>query len=172
MGLVFILSISDLSAVKERFVEIPTVIMNASQLIDYPEYYTKEDRKFFSGRVYMWSHYIAEALGGSSLQFFVGQSMDSWKNIFLKYAHNTFISFFYELGIIGVGLLLAIFISIYKEIKRIKPKINKLYSLGFFSSFVFLNLGTMPIWQMEGIIFFSILISITYHASRDSNAIK
>jgi cell division protein FtsW (lipid II flippase) len=172
LGLVFLVSVMDLSAILDRFAEIPAAIMNISVLVDYPEYYTKEDRQFFSGRAFMWSNYIAEALDGSSIQYLFGQGMDSWKKVFLKYAHNTFVSFFYELGVIGVLLLIALFSSIYLNILKIKIKQHKLYVTGFFLSFTFLNLGTMPIWQMEGIMFFAIIIALIEPLKKESYAVK
>lgn len=170
-GFLFIASMLDFSTIRERFIEIPEVIMNASALIDYPEYYTRDEQRLFSGRVYMWSLYIAEALDGSSLQFFIGQGMDSWNKVFLKYAHNTFVSFFYELGIVGVILLIGFFSGIAKKILLINNHSAKYFLFGFFISFVIINLGTMPMWQMEGIMFASILISLTHHLSRDTHAI-
>ena len=168
---VFIASMLDFSTIKERFIDIPEVIMNASALIDYPEYYTRAEQKLFSGRVYVWSLYIAEALDGSSLQFFIGQGMDSWNKVFLRYAHNTFVSFFYELGVVGVILLIGFFSGIAKKILLINNHSDKYYLFGFFISFVIINLGTMPMWQMEGIMFTSILISLAHHLSRDTHAI-
>jgi len=164
---VVFMSIYDLSNIIERFMDIPKVIINISELFNYPEYYTREEKKLFSGRIYIWSNYVSEAIGGTEIQFFIGQGMDSWKSVFLKYAHNTFISFFYELGIFGVSVLFLCFISIYKKIFNIKEKILRTCILGYFISFVFLNLGTMPMWQMEGIMLFAILIALIFHLKRD-----
>ncbi|ROV57656.1 hypothetical protein EGH82_22035 [Vibrio ponticus] len=150
----------DSSAVMERFQEIPQAINDSAGLTVFPELYDSDERKYFSGRIYFWSSYIHEALNGTTLQILFGHGMDSWKGFFEKYAHNTFVSFFYELGIVGVILLIVFFIMIIMRALYGFDWLAKVFLLGSVVAFVILNLATMPLWQIEGVIFLSIIIAL------------
>ena len=86
-----------------------------------------------------------------------------------KYADNSFVSYFYELGFLGVFVFSVILFRVYKRIFIMRNMSIKLTYLGFFSSFILLNLGTMPLWQMEGIMLFSILMSSIYSIENVNN---
>lgn len=151
----------------ERFQEIPDAISQYSNFINLPEYYSSEERKFFSGRIYIWSAYISDALDGTGIQLFFGQGMDAWKDHFRMYAHNTFVSFFYELGIIGLGIFSILIVNLYRKILQIRESGIYLPLCGVYTAFLVLNLGTMPLWQLEGIILFSLIIAISeYYVHR------
>ena len=147
----------------ERFQEIPDAISQFPRFLNFQEYYSQEDRQFFSGRIYIWSGYIAAALDGSEIQLLFGQGMDSWTEYFDLYAHNSFVSYFYELGIVGLGIFTILIINVYRKILKIRNSGISLSLCGVYSAFIVLNLGTMPLWQLEGIILFSLIIAITEH---------
>lgn len=163
-------SFVDLTSTIERFEEIPQAVSRISTFISLPEYYSMEDKKFFSGRIYLWSQYISEAMEGSVVRQWFGLGMDSWKSVFRLYAHNTIVSFYYELGLIGVFLISALFINYIMYITRISDKGVKWLMLGIYLSFLVLNFGTMPLWQIEGIIIYALVIAtITYYSEVKSN---
>ena len=148
------------SSIVERFQEIPQALANLSNFAVLPEFFDGDERRFFSGRIFFWSSYIHEALNGSIYQIWFGHGMDSWKGFFEKYAHNTFVSFFYEIGFVGVFLLLAFFVTL--AIKAFKGEhwLAKVLLVGAIAAFIILNIATMPLWQIEGVIFLSILIAL------------
>lgn len=157
----------------ERFQEIPDAISQYSRFLNLPEYYSKEEKQFFSGRIYTWSAYISDALGGTDIQLFFGQGMDAWKERFRSYAHNSFVSFFYELGIIGLGIFSILIITVYRRILQIRKSNISLSLCGVYTAFLVLNLGTMPLWQPEGMILFALIIATTeYYVHREKNEIK
>ena len=154
----------------ERFQEIPDAISQYSRFLNLPEYYSSEERRFFSGRIYIWSAYISAALDGTDIQLFFGQGMDAWKEHFRSYAHNTFVSFFYELGIIGLGIFCFLIFNVYRRILQIRKSDISLLLCGVYTAFLVLNLGTCPLWQLEGIILFSLIIATTeYYVIRTNS---
>jgi len=159
--LVLLATLLDFSSVAERFMEIPEALSKSSVFFSLPEYYSIEDKKFFSGRIYLWSQYISQAMEGDIIQQWFGYGMDSWKKYFDLYAHNTIVSFYYELGILGCTLILSFFIWQFIQILRIKVDVIKWTLLGIYASFILLNMGTMPLWQIEGIIILSLIIALT-----------
>lgn len=161
VSLLFVVLISfDLSMVADRFNEIPEVLSMSSNFKVFPEYFSVDERRYFSGRIYFWSLYVSEALEGTTLQVLFGHGMDSWKVFFEKYAHNTFVSFFYELGFFGVITLIVFFIALF--VTSLKGRDENLSYLlcGLLFAFFILNIATMPLWQIEGIIFLSVLVSM------------
>lgn len=157
----------------ERFQEIPDAMSQFSSFLNFPEYYSQEERRFLSGRIYTWSSYISAALDGTDIQLLFGQGMDSWKDHFHLYAHNTFVSYFYELGITGLGIFSILIINVYRRILQIRKSDISLSLCGVYTAFLVLNLGTMPLWQLEGIILFSLIIAITeYYINKERKEIK
>lgn len=157
----------------ERLQELPEAVSQYSRFLKFPEYYSSEERQFFSGRIYLWSAYISDALDGTYIQIFFGQGMDAWKKTYDVYAHNTFVSFFYELGVFGVGMFSLIIVNIYRRISQIRKSHISILLCGVYTAFLVVNLGTMPLWQLEGIILFSLIIATTeYYAHREKKSLK
>jgi hypothetical protein len=165
-----LLTTVDFSAVVDRFAEIGTVLDSASQLIKAPIYYTEWEQDYFSARIYIWSQYIDAYMHGDIAQHLIGFGADSWARHFDKYAHNTFISILYELGMLGCFAIVLVFV---------RPMLLCLggplttYSaqlLLCFAGFVVMNLGTMPLWQIEGMILFAVLSSLAWELKLASSA--
>ena len=87
----------------DRFADLGVALDRGVSLIQPPEYFTREEHRLFSGRAYIWSQYIDAYLRGDLFQILFGFGPDSWVGRFPVYAHNTFISELYELGIAGVA---------------------------------------------------------------------
>lgn len=142
-----------------RFRDIGLVINKVQYLSDYPEYYSFEEKRYFSGRVYAWNRYLYEYADHGLLENVIGLGMNSWKDYFNKYAHNTFVSAIFEIGIIGLLLLLLFF---FKELLTTLTYISKpdqYLVFGALISFILLNIGTMPLWQIEGILLLVIILT-------------
>lgn len=160
-GLLAVQSI-DFNALLQRFSDIGQVIDNATQLIKPPAYFTDWEKDYFSSRVYFWSEYVHAYLQGDAIQLLIGAGADTWEKQFPKYAHNTFVSTLYELGLAGV-LLLGF--SFWRGLRlscngRLTPYsfLLGMCFLGFFTA----NLGTMPLWQIEGMILFAVLNALAW----------
>jgi len=78
---------------RERFADLGTTLDKGASLIKPPEHFTTEDKRLFSGRLYLWSQYIDAYFGGDIINILVGFGPDSWMDRFSTYAHNTFISY-------------------------------------------------------------------------------
>lgn len=157
-----LLAMLDLSAFINRFAEIGTVVEKFSSLIKPPQYYTDLEQNYFSARLYIWSQYIDGYLQGNPVQYLIGMGADTWNTRFLKYAHNTFVGGLYELGIFGVGLLGYFFII---TLARTLSGPLTTYSIVLFLAqvgFLVMNLGTMPLWQIEGMILFAIVTALVW----------
>lgn len=159
----------DLGDTRERFADLPNAARNVSSLITYPENYTRDDRRLFSGRLYIWSNYISEANEGEPWQIWFGRGMGAWKPYFEKYAHSTFVSFYFELGLIGLTLFIFILATLFLRLRRLSVNRLQSSSIAFLCGFVVLNMGTMPMWSIEGIYAIAFLFAVSYVYQRRSN---
>jgi hypothetical protein len=144
----------------ERFADLPYVFNNAIQLLSNPDLFYYEETKLISGRLYIWSNYLSEVNHQNGFYNLFGLGMDSWSRYFDKYAHNTFVSFYFELGWLGLFGLILFFVALLPFNFSANNEIAKLYILSAIGSFFILNLGTMPMWQMEGIYLAAFIIAI------------
>jgi len=146
---------------RERFADVGMLASNLDLIFKAPTYFTEAEKDIMSSRVYLWSQYIDALTNSDLLRQLVGYGPEAWNGVFKHYAHNTFVSYFYEYGYIG--LLSFLFLCSYSLIitagvqdKRLS-KILPLSLIGFLT----MNLATMPLWNIEGLIFFAILIGVS-----------
>jgi len=164
-----VLTFINVDSVLERFYEIPAAITTFSEISGEPDLFYKDEKKYLSGRLYIWSEYINEANGSSWVKRCIGHGMDSWKEVFPKYAHNTFVSFYYELGWLGLALLLWMFLKLFHYLFQIKVENQKPLLLGAGLTFLTLNLSTMPLWQIEGVFLLAMILSASLYWRKPNN---
>jgi hypothetical protein len=167
IGLV-ILGVSTLGAItaawvlREKFVDIATVLSDPSQLIKPPELYTPDEKRLLSGRPWIWAGYIDAYLNGGNRNLVLGFGPNAWVGKFPVYAHNTLVSTLYEYGIVGVVAMIVLWSWMFIAALRVKhgPK-GKL--LAAHASFLLLNMATMPHWTIEGNLLYGIICGYTFY---------
>jgi hypothetical protein len=156
----------------DRFGDIGTTLDKGASLIKPADHFTTEDKRLFSGRIYLWSQYIEAFLEGDIVNMLVGFGPDAWVGQFTTYAHNTFISYLYEFGLFGLAGLLWILSSNFLAALRVRDN-SRLVLVACHIGFIVLNLATMGIWTLEGAILYALLLSQTWNldANRGAGAI-
>jgi hypothetical protein len=147
---------------KDRFADIGTTLDKGASLIKPAAQFTTEDKRLFSGRLYLWSQYIGAYLDGDIVNLLVGFGPDAWVGRFTTYAHNTFISYLYEFGLFGLAGLVWIMSSNFLTALRVRDN-RGLVLIACHIGFVVLNLATMGIWTLEGAILYGLLLSQTWY---------
>lgn len=147
---------------KERFADLGTTLDKGASLIKPAEHFTTEDKRLFSGRLYLWSQYIGAFLDGDIVNVLVGFGPDAWVGRFTTYAHNTFISYLYEFGLFGLAGLVWILSSNFLTALRVTDN-RRLVLIACHIGFIVLNLATMGIWTLEGAILYGLLLSQTWY---------
>ncbi|MFT6085198.1 MAG: hypothetical protein ACJA11_000423 [Glaciecola sp.] len=145
---------------QERFADIGIVLGSIENLIKAPLYYTELEKDLFSERLYIWSQYLSAFFAADTWTHIFGFGPESYIGRFEKYAHNTFVSFLYEFGYLGFFIFIIFNLILLKNAFLLR---NKAISLRIFYSligFLTLNLATMPLWALEGMIIYAILISV------------
>jgi hypothetical protein len=147
---------------RERFADLGTVLDKGASLIKPAEHFTTEDKRLFSGRLYLWSQYIEAFLDGDIVNILVGFGPDAWVGRFTTYAHNTFVSHLYEFGLFGLAGFVWILSSNFLTALRVRD--NKgLVLVACHIGFIVLNLATMAIWTLEGAVLYGLLLSQTWY---------
>lgn len=151
---------------RDRLADIGVVWGSAGTLLQRPAEFTADQMQLLSGRIYLWSRYLDAYADGSLLQLLFGFGPDAWSSTIGVYAHNTLISYLYEFGIVGAVLLVLVWASMLVNALRIPdPSLRGQLVLAHVG-FIILNLATMPLWLIEGVILYGLLCGYTLYLSR------
>jgi hypothetical protein len=153
------------AASPQRFSDLETLSREGTSIIRPPQDFTSDERRMLSSRPYIWSLYIYGYKAATPRQHLVGLGPESWQNIFPVYAHNTLVSFLYELGILGVFAISFLWGTMLWVALKAPPPQRSLLVAGHIS-FIMLNMSTMPHWQIEGNILYGLLCGYTLFAAR------
>lgn len=126
--------------------------------------YTRNDQDKLTGRLYIWRLYLDGFINAEILQKTIGSGPESWTSAFHKYAHNTFISYLYEYGIIGLVAFITYWLHSISMSLQIRDGWMTLKFLSAYIGFTILNFATMPLWQISGVIFFGLLNGFVAYA--------
>lgn len=155
---------------QDRFSDLAD-IRHATEFIKPPEEYTNQERSALSYRPYIWSTYISAYAEGTRVEKVIGFGPDSWEGRMPNYAHNTIISFLYELGLVGMAAILLLWWSFFRLALRADQRSRALLIGGHVSFFV-LNLATMAHWEIEGNILYGLLAGYTIAKARKTRVIR
>lgn len=166
-GFAFVVAASLL--MEDRFRDVGTLLSSGTDLIQPPQLFNRENGQLMSGRIVIWNEYLYAWADGSDLQRLLGFGGNSWEDRFTNYAHNTLVSQLYEYGILGVLSLLYLWSAMFLSVLRIRrgPR-TKL--IAAHSSFILLSLATMPLWMIEGYIFYGLICGYTFFLLRPVRA--
>lgn len=163
VGMLLILAVAVVTAgaIKEqdRFGDLGALTQGTG-LIKPPEDFTVEERRILSGRPAIWSGYILAWRDAPAEQKLIGFGPESWGARFRLYAHNTLVSDLYEIGVIGVAAMLFLWGWMTALAVMVKGDQRIVLAAGHVSFFV-LNMATMPMWMIEGMIFYGLLCGYT-----------
>jgi hypothetical protein len=147
---------------EDRFRDMAVVLNSGFDLIKPPVDFTRGDVLLLSGRLQIWSEYLYAYAAGSDLQKLLGFGANSWVDAFSNYAHNTLVSQLYEYGVLGVIALLylwgAMLLAAIRTTHGPKAKL-----IAGHLSFILLTFATMPLWMIEGYIFYGLLCGYTLY---------
>jgi hypothetical protein len=169
--MVIILSFMAVSiSMRERFADVGTLISNLDLVLKAPIYFSEAEKDIMSSRVYIWSSYIDAFLKAELLNQVFGFGSGAWSDVFTLYAHNTFVSYLYEYGVLGLSLfMLLCFAVVFQTLTVNDSGLRKLLLLSFFG-FLMMNMATMPLWNIEGLIFFSLIGALVFASGPKSRA--
>jgi hypothetical protein len=145
----------------DRFSDVTTSVTEFDRLLQNQDQYSKDEKRILSGRPYIWSGYLHSYFRGDEQVQLFGYGPGAGQREFVIYAHNTFVGALYETGLFGFLGTLGIFLG-YMAIayRSYRSKYFHCFALGYIS-FLILNMGTMPLWSIEGLIFFGLVVGFS-----------
>jgi hypothetical protein len=155
----------------ERFRDLMIFFDDPSRFIKPPAEFSFDDRRLLSGRAYIWSGYLFMWMDGSLLIHLLGFGPDSWPDYFKVYPHNTIVAYLFELGLVGVFLLLSFWLAMLRLAFK-TPGWLGLTLVFAHLAFIFMNLATMAMWQIEGVIFYAILCGFSLFSAVEAGALQ
>jgi hypothetical protein len=145
----------------ERMGDVGVIAQEGGAMLKPPEEFTAAERKLLSGRIYLWNLYIQDYAAGDDKTLLLGYGADAWVEKFGLYAHNTLISYLYEFGIIGTVLLVMTWIAMIVRSCRTRDWTLRGQLVCTHLGFILLNMATMPVWMLEGLIFYGVVCGFT-----------
>ena len=163
-----LISILFLNDIASRFSDIGDLFTTLGfKLILDPEMFTVEEKRLLSSRLYIWNLYYFEYKTFPLINLIFGAGPGAWKQYFDLYAHNSFVAYLFDTGILGVISLVLFYLKIY--ISLFFRKFCNKHMLGAFLCFIVLNLATMPLWNIEGLIFLAFIVGISIYNLENEN---
>jgi hypothetical protein len=146
----------------QRMADIGTILSSGGILIKPPSEFASDDRGLLSGRLLIWSDYIYTTIRSDMSHLMFGFGPDSWQKTFSLYAHNVYVSYVYEIGVIG--LLIYCYLLLHFAWLAFRARRDKRWQLvGAHCSYAILGLGTMPTFTIEGVILYAVICGYTVY---------
>jgi hypothetical protein len=180
--LVFLILITVGHRIQERLMPISEFMSNPSKFIHFSgDQSLKKTGKLkrtegstLYGRIDLWNASMYAYTKAPLEEKIIGLGVGKIEEIVSKYmrgssyAHNEFITFLVETGVIGlIGLLLWIIIFSGKLLKRLKAGNWSSYiSVPVFFSFLIIAMGTMPFRKINAVIFLGLYIGIALYTEK------
>ncbi|MDQ8755445.1 hypothetical protein RCO27_04310 [Sphingosinicella sp. LHD-64] len=155
----------------ERFGDLAIFLTDPGAYIKPQEQFTLEERRLLSGRAYIWSGYIYAWSDSTQWQHLFGFGPDSWSDWFRVYPHNTVIAFLFELGLAGLAVLLWWWAAMFRLASRARRPVRTDLVVAQ-CSFILLNLATMALWQIEGLILFALICGYALFSAVHEGAVR
>lgn len=152
----------------DRFDQLGELVANPDILTKAPGEFRRSDVEIMSGRLFLWAEYIDDWRHGSDIQHVVGYGANAWEGKYRYYAHNTLVSTLYELGLLGVAAMLTLWIGMFAQAFMAAPS-DRLTLVMAHLGFFLLNMATMPIWMIEGLLFYGLLCGFTVYSRLQRN---
>lgn len=148
----------------ERFSDIFIAISTLDSYMLNPIYFDRSAIQIMSGRLYFWSQFYYEYVNSDLVQRIIGSGLGAWESWAEKYAHNQFVSYLYELGLLGVAALFYIMITPVRYVLSCREIdfYSKVMCFSFILSFFILSNSTMPLWSVEGLFLLALIYGVTY----------
>lgn len=154
---------------EQRFADLGVAYERGGDLIKRPDLFSIEDRHVMSGRSLIWSTYVYSWVDGSAVQHAIGYGPEAWQGLFRVYAHNTLVSALYETGVAGVAGYLLLWAWFLVLAFRSPPDL-RWRMVAAHLSFFLTNMATMPMWLIEGMIYYGVLCGATVACAQQARA--
>lgn len=128
-----------------------------------PAEFSPDERTVMTGRVYIWSLYLNGWREASGVQRMIGLGPGSSPDDYPRSAHNSFISALYETGVVGLLAFVAMLAAFSAQLRRV-ARPDRLFLVAGHISFFILHFGTLPIWNVEGILTYGLIMGATLHS--------
>jgi len=150
----------------DRFSDLGTALSYGTDIIQRPGTVTEEYRRLLSGRPAIWSEYVYGWVDADLIRKAVGFGPESWTQYFGFYAHNTLASALFEEGVLGFGATVILWIINLLIATRTASRSDRLRLVAAQFSFFILNMATMPMWMIEGMIFYALMVGLSVYYAK------
>jgi O-antigen ligase len=156
----------------DRFRTLLDFTQHSGLLFADPASFTFEQRDILNHRVYVWAKFITAFLQADVYAWIVGSGSQSYLKFSHVFAHNTFISFLFEYGVLGLAALLYMVIYNLRIAMDVGDNRLSLMLLAGMVGFLLVNMADMALWGIEGIMAYGVLCGRAWAAHDDHAAAR
>jgi hypothetical protein len=146
----------------QRFGDMALAVSGDVNFFKPPYEYSEDESRILSGRPLIWSVFIYGWMEGEGMQQLFGFGPEAWQRLWRTYAHNTLVNTLFEYGVLGVLAVLFCWSSMLAAALRVRHP-NKTQLVAAHVSFLVLNMGTMPMWMIEGSALYGVICGYTLY---------
>jgi O-antigen ligase len=150
----------------ERYLTIVEVMGKADRLIKPPLHYTFDEARYFSSRFYIWAQHLELYVAGRLDQLLFGFGPFAFDNRIKHNAHSSYVAYLTEYGVAGLVALIALLLANTAVALRIPDVKTKLQMLSLHVGFMILNLTTLAMKSIEGLVLYGMIVSVTVSLAR------
>ncbi len=133
--------------------------------------FTRQERSTNSGRAYVWAQYAEAYAESSPVAKTIGHGPDSWELVFSVYAQNTILSYLFEFGALGAIAVCILWLTMMLPLLSV-PRSVRMPLIAMHGGFLILNLSTMPLWQIEGVLMYGVICGLTLAYAYQQQAVR
>jgi hypothetical protein len=157
----------------ERYADIGRINQVLALVAEPPRMFSNEDKALFNSRVYLWSLYLHQYFEAKGHEILIGFGPASWEYhgpIRTLYPHNTLISWLHQFGLIGLTAIVGM-LGYYLWVAA--SGFDRVFALRLsacFVGFYMLNFAGEPLYGIEGLLVYSILLGVAWAVHRPVRA--
>lgn len=139
-----------------------------------PEYFNDAQRDLFNYRAFLWAQYISVVERFDQASWLLGLGPISWRDnpSILRdlSAHNVLLSWLFQYGLIGlVGLASFLVYNLFVAASGADRGLAMVLAACFLG-FMLVGLATEPLWAMEGVVNYAMLLGLAWGFRRETAA--
>lgn len=144
------------------FAEIAIVMQDIGVIFEPPEALFPDERRLFTGRVFLWAQAIDAWNHAPMYQKMLGLGPGAYRGMFDFPPHSGYVSYLFNTGIIGLIWLIGI-IALHMLMALRIPNLNvRIAAFAGLGGFAIVNIAAEPIRSIEGLLLFATLTSAVW----------
>jgi hypothetical protein len=151
-----------------RYAEIAVFLSETDIEISDPQSLTVEERRMFSGRIFLWSLYIDDYLNGDVINRLIGFGPGTYnvRSHLIMHAHNNYIFDLNQIGIMGLLALILMQLNVIRIAMFLEDRHYGQTLVAAQIGLMIICLATTPFNNIDGLICYGLMLGMALGLGR------